>query len=61
MLPPIAAKAVPIPKATAPEHQLANGDISDFELGDHEMGAITGLGRQDGRLFNGDPNEHYEM
>ncbi len=23
--------------------------------------AITALGREDGRLFDGDPNEHYEM
>jgi len=53
--------AVPIPKSTVPEHQLLNGDIFDFELSDDEMAAITGLGREDGRLFDGDPNEHYEM
>ena len=53
--------AVPIPKATSTEHQLANGDIFEFALADEEMDAITSLGREDGRLFNGDPNEHYEM
>lgn len=53
--------AVPIPKSTQPEHQASNGDIFDFELTDDEVAAITGLGREDGRLFDGDPNEHYEM
>jgi 2,5-diketo-D-gluconate reductase A len=53
--------AVPIPKATVPDHQLANGDIFGFELDEHEVAAITGLGRPDGRLFDGDPDEHYEM
>jgi 2,5-diketo-D-gluconate reductase A len=53
--------SVPIPKATGPEHQLSNGDIFEFELSDAEVDAITGLGREDGRLFDGDPNEHYEM
>jgi 2,5-diketo-D-gluconate reductase A len=53
--------SVPIPKSTVPEHQLANGDIFEFELSDSEIDAITALGREDGRLFDGDPNEHYEM
>jgi 2,5-diketo-D-gluconate reductase A len=53
--------AVPIPKATVPDHQPANGDIFGFELDEHEVAAITGLGRPDGRLFDGDPDEHYEM
>jgi 2,5-diketo-D-gluconate reductase A len=53
--------AVPIPKSSVPEHQVANADIFDFELSEDEMGAITSLGRADGRLFNGDPDEHYEM
>jgi 2,5-diketo-D-gluconate reductase A len=44
-----------------PDHQLANGDIFGFELDEHEVAAITGLGRPDGRLFDGDPDEHYEM
>jgi 2,5-diketo-D-gluconate reductase A len=53
--------AVPIPKSSAPERQLTNGDIFDFELSDDEMAAITALGRPDGRLFDADPDEHYEM
>jgi diketogulonate reductase-like aldo/keto reductase len=53
--------AVPIPKSSVPEHQQLNGDIFDFELTEDEVSAITGLGREDGRLFDGDPNEHYEM
>jgi len=53
--------SVPIPKATNAEHQLANGDIFEFELSDDEVDAITALGREDGRLFDADPNEHYEM
>ncbi|HET6168162.1 MAG TPA: aldo/keto reductase [Marmoricola sp.] len=53
--------SVPIPKTANPEHQLSNGDIFDFELDDDEVAAITALGREDGRLFGGDPDEHYEM
>jgi hypothetical protein len=30
-------------------------------LTDDEMGAITGLGRREGRLFGGDPDRHEEM
>ncbi|MCX6395148.1 MAG: aldo/keto reductase [Propionibacteriales bacterium] len=53
--------SVPIPLTTKPEHQLANGDIFEFELSDDEINAISALGREDGRLFDADPNEHYEM
>jgi diketogulonate reductase-like aldo/keto reductase len=53
--------AVPIPKSTVPEHQVANADIFEFTLSDDEVAAITALGRHDGRLFNGDPDVHYEM
>jgi 2,5-diketo-D-gluconate reductase A len=53
--------SVPIPLSTQPEHQLANGDIFDFELSDEEVDAITALGREDGRWFGGDPEDHYEM
>jgi diketogulonate reductase-like aldo/keto reductase len=53
--------SVPIPKSTVTEHQRSNGDIFDFELTDDEVAAISGLGRPDGRLFGGDPDEHYEM
>jgi 2,5-diketo-D-gluconate reductase A len=53
--------SVPIPKSTTSEHQLANGEIFEFELTDDEIDAISALGREDGRLFGGDPDEHYEM
>lgn len=53
--------SVPIPLSTKPENQLANGDIFEFELSDDEVDAISSLGREDGRWFDGDPNEHYEM
>lgn len=53
--------SVPIPLSTKPDNQLVNGDIFEFELSDDEIDAISALGREDGRLFNGDPNEHYEM
>ena len=53
--------SVPIPKSAVPEHQVSNADIFDFELTDDEVASITGLGREDGRLFGGDPDEHYEM
>jgi diketogulonate reductase-like aldo/keto reductase len=53
--------AGPIPKSTIPEHQVTNADIFEFELSEDEMAAITALGREDGRLFDGDPDEHYEM
>ena len=53
--------SVPIPKSTRPEHQVANADIFGFELTHDEVAGITALGREDGRLFGGDPDEHYEM
>jgi diketogulonate reductase-like aldo/keto reductase len=53
--------SVPIPLSTEERHQVANADIFGFELTDDEVGAITALGREDGRLFGGDPDEHYEM
>jgi 2,5-diketo-D-gluconate reductase A len=53
--------ALPIPKSATPSRQQDNLDLDGFELSDDEMAAITGLGREDGRLFNGDPDEHYEM
>lgn len=53
--------SVPIPKSTSEAHQVANTEIFGFELSQEEVDAITGLGREDGRLFGGDPDEHYEM
>jgi 2,5-diketo-D-gluconate reductase A len=53
--------SLPLPKSGTPERQRANLDVFGFELSDAEMDAITGLGREDGRLFGGDPNTHEEM
>lgn len=53
--------SLPLPKSGTPERQKANLDVFGFELSDAEMNAITGLGREDGRLFGGDPNTHEEM
>ena len=53
--------ALPLPKSADPERQRANLDVFGFELDDAEMAAISGLGREDGRLFGGDPDTHEEM
>jgi diketogulonate reductase-like aldo/keto reductase len=53
--------AIPLPKSSSPERQRENLDVFGFELNDPEMAAITGLGRPDGRLFDGDPDTHEEM
>lgn len=53
--------AVPLPKSGRPERQAENLDIFEFELSDDEVEAISALGREDGRLFGGDPNVHEEM
>jgi diketogulonate reductase-like aldo/keto reductase len=52
---------VPLPKSARPERQAENLDIFEFELSDDEIAAISALGRDDGRLFGGDPNVHEEM
>ncbi len=52
--------AVPIPKSATPSRQRQNLDVHGFSLTEHEMAAITALGRADGRLFGGDPDEHEE-
>jgi 2,5-diketo-D-gluconate reductase A len=53
--------SIPIPKAASPHRQRENLDIFGFELTDDEVGAITALGRSDGRLFGGDPDTHEEQ
>ena len=53
--------SLPLPKSATPERQRQNLDVFGFELTDAEMDAITGLGRDDGRLFGGDPDTHEEM
>jgi diketogulonate reductase-like aldo/keto reductase len=53
--------SLPLPKSATPERQRQNLDVFAFELSDAEMAAITGLGREDGRLFGGNPDSHEEM
>ena len=53
--------ALPLPKSATPERQRQNLDVFGFELNEHEVARITGLGRLDGRLFGGDPDFHEEM
>jgi diketogulonate reductase-like aldo/keto reductase len=53
--------SVPIPKSATPARQAENLDVFGFELTPDEVAAITALGREDGRLFGGDPERHEEM
>ncbi|GAA4947773.1 aldo/keto reductase [Streptomonospora halophila] len=53
--------ALPIPKSTDAQRQRENLDLFGFELTDAEVSAISGLARDDGRLFGGDPDVHEEM
>ncbi len=52
---------LPIPKSATPSRQRENLDVFGFELTHDEVAAITGLGRNAGRLFGGDPDTHEEM
>ena len=52
---------IPIPKSATPERQRSNLDVFGFELTSDEVDAITALGREDGRLFDGDPDTHEEL
>jgi len=53
--------AVPLPKSATPSRQAENLDLFGFELSDAEVAAISALTRDDGRLFDGDPDRHEEM
>jgi 2,5-diketo-D-gluconate reductase A len=53
--------SLPLPKSATPERQRENLDLFGFELTEAEMKGILGLGRDDGRLFGGDPDVHEEM
>jgi diketogulonate reductase-like aldo/keto reductase len=53
--------SVPIPKSATPSRQAENLDVFGFELTSDEVAAITELGRDDGRLFGGDPETHEEQ
>jgi len=50
--------AIPIPKSATPARQAVNLDVFRFELTDHEMAAIGGLGQ---RRLGGDPETHEEF
>lgn len=56
----VARGTVAIPKASSLEHQAANLAAATVRLEPAEVEAITGLGRADGRLFDGDPATHEE-
>ena len=52
---------VPLPKSATPSRQAENLAVDRFSLLPAEVAAITALGREDGRLFDGDPERHEEM
>ena len=52
---------LPLPKSESPERQRENLDLFGFELGENEMAAITAMGVERGRRFDGDPDTHEEM
>ncbi|AWB85966.1 aldo/keto reductase [Mycetocola zhujimingii] len=52
---------VPLPKSGNPERQRENFSLPGGDLSAEEIAAITALGRENGRLFGGDPNTHEEM
>ncbi|ARU50584.1 2,5-diketo-D-gluconic acid reductase [Cellulosimicrobium cellulans] len=52
---------VPLPKASSPERQRENLDVFSFELTTHEMNALTGLARTDGRTNDQDPAVYEEL
>ncbi|MCB7137108.1 aldo/keto reductase [Cellulosimicrobium marinum] len=52
---------VPIPKASSPARQRENLDVFSFELTTHEMTALTGLARVDGRTKGQDPASYEEL
>jgi 2,5-diketo-D-gluconate reductase A len=52
---------LPLPKSESSDRQRENLDLFGFELSDDEMTALTAMGAEDGRRFDGDPNTHEEM
>jgi 2,5-diketo-D-gluconate reductase A len=52
---------IPIPKSATRERQVANLEVFGFELSAAEVESISALAREDGRLFDGDPDFHQEM
>lgn len=52
---------LPLPKSATPSRQAENLAVDGFTLLPEEVAAITALAREDGRLFDGDPERHEEM
>lgn len=52
---------VPIPRSRSRTRRRENIDVFDFSLSDAEMQSISALGRDNGRLFGGDPETHEDM
>lgn len=57
----LALGSLPLPKSGDPARQRENLGAVDVQLTEDEVAAISGLGRPDGRLFDGDPDTHEEM
>jgi len=53
--------ALPIPKASSPEHLRENFEVFDFSLSEEEMAAINALSRSDGRMKNQNPDVYEEF
>ena len=52
---------LPLPKSANPQRQRQNLDLFGFSLSDEEVAAISAMGVNDGRRFDGDPDTHEEM
>jgi 2,5-diketo-D-gluconate reductase A len=52
---------VPIPRSRSAARRRENLDVFSFSLSDSEMESISALGRDDGRLFGGDPETHEDL
>ncbi len=52
---------LPLPKSESPERQRQNLDLFGLTLSPDELDAITAMGVDSGRRFDGDPNVHEEM
>ncbi len=52
---------IPLPKSASPSRQVENLNVFSFELTPSQVEAISDLTKTDGRLFDGDPDEHEEM
>ncbi|VBB05096.1 aldo/keto reductase [Lucifera butyrica] len=53
--------AIPIPKASSPQHQRDNFNVFDFQLTEEEMNSILGLTSAAGRTNNQDPQTYEEF